>query len=168
MRTNPLVATLAAASILLTAACTKQTVIVPQPASSSLAPALVVEQFLRAANAAAANDSNGVLTMGRLLGNRNGPVADQWPRTEVQQRMFLAASILKHDGARITGEQLVPGRLNDAKQFNVELTIGARKVTVPFVMVLSKAEQWLIECIELEHLTNTDGTASIRCVNAAR
>ncbi len=149
---------------ILVAACAQR--IDVQPAGS-VGPALVVEQFLRAANAAAANDSSGVQVMGRLLGNKEGPVSQQWPPQEVHQRMYLTASILKHDDAKIIGEQLVPGRISEAKQLNVELTMGPRKVTVPFILVLAKGDKWLVECIELEQITNP-GSGSTRCTNAAK
>jgi hypothetical protein len=161
MKTHRLL-TVAAGALLLAAGCAKRVEVVQQPAGS-VAPAIVVEQFLRAANAAAANDSNGVVVMGRLLGNKNGPVSEQWPRDEVNQRMFLTANLLKHDNAQITGEQLVPGRLNEAKLFNVELTIAKRKTTVPFIMVLGKGDRWLVECIELERLTNPNAGNVRRC-----
>ena len=152
MRTFALLRVLAAGVLLV--ACTQRVEVQPVSAPvSSVTPALVVEQFLRAANAAAANDSAGVQVMGRLLGNKDGPVSEQWPPQEVHQRMFLTANILKHDDSKIIGEQLVPGRPNDAKQLNVELTMGQRKVIVPFFMVLAKGERWLVERIDLEAIT---------------
>jgi hypothetical protein len=150
-----LTGTLVAGFILSSAACV-QKVVVPAPpaaANSALGPALVIEQFLGAANAAAASDSTGLVTMGKLLGNKAGPVNEQWPRQEVQQRMYLTASILKHDDYKITGEQIVPGRLNEARQINVEMTMGTRKVTVPFTMVRSRGDAWLVEKIDLENVT---------------
>jgi hypothetical protein len=123
------------------------------PSGSAVAPGLVLERFLRAANAAAANDSMGIVAMGRLLGNKQGPVSEQWPRQEVQQRMFLTASILRHDDYKILGEQIVPGRLHEARQINVEMVMGQRRVTVPFTLVRTSADNWLVESVALENVT---------------
>jgi hypothetical protein len=113
----------------------------------------MLEQFLRASNAAASNDTSGVLAMGRLFGTKDGPINDVEGRQLVEQRMFLIASVLKHDDFRILSEQLVPGRLSDARQITVEMTMGPRKVTVPFTMVRTHRDKWLIEVIELEKIT---------------
>ena len=143
---------LTAACILLAAACTQQVQMLPV---TSVGPALVVEQFLRAANSAARNDTSGVAAMGRLWGTKDGLATDQMPAQEVQQRMLLTASILRHEDSKIVGEQLVPGRINEAKQLNVELTQGPRKVIVPFFMVLSKGDRWLVERVDLEAITKS-------------
>ena len=143
-----------AAGLLIGAGCTQKVVIQPATSTSSVAPGLVVERFLRSANTAAANDTAGIIEMGRLMGTRKGPVIDQWPRDEVQQRMFLTAAILKHDDYKVLGEQLVPGRMNEARQINVELTMGPRKVTVPFTMVRAQRDSWLVEEIALANITS--------------
>ncbi|MGH7469136.1 MAG: hypothetical protein ACRENP_14360 [Longimicrobiales bacterium] len=144
---------LAAGLLFSSGACVQKVEVRPMSSGSAVAPGLVLEQFLRAANAAAANDTAGIVVMGRLLGNKEGPVSQQWPRQEVQQRMFLTASILKHDDYKILGEQIVPGRLHEARQINVEMAMGPRRVTVPFTMVRSKADNWLIESVALENVT---------------
>ncbi len=154
MRVLLLTGTLAAGLLVASAGCVQKVETRPiTSAGSAVAPALVLEQFLRAANAAASNDSTGVIVMGRLLGNKNGPVSEQWPREEVQQRMFLTATILKYDDYKIMGEQIVPGRLNEARQINVEITMGQRKVTVPFTMVRAPHDTWLVENIALANIT---------------
>ncbi|MGH7461074.1 MAG: hypothetical protein ACREMA_08605, partial [Longimicrobiales bacterium] len=58
-----------------------------------------------------------------------------------------------HDDYRILGEQIVPGRLSEARQINVEFAVGTRKVTVPFTMVRFKADSWLVENIDVERIT---------------
>jgi hypothetical protein len=147
---NMQVRLLAAGSVLIATACSQRVEVLPV---TSVGPALVVEQFLRAANSAAANDTSGVSAMGRLWGTKDGLATEQMPLQEMQQRMLLTASILRHDDSKIVGEQLVPGRISEAKQLNVELTQGPRKVVVPFFMVLSKGDRWLVERIDLEVIT---------------
>src|SRR3990172_649691 len=71
---------------------------------SALAPAMVVERFLRAAN------TNDLDTMGRLFGTRAGPVAERDSRKELDDRMFVLASVLRHTDYQILNEQIVPGR----------------------------------------------------------
>ena len=70
------------------------------PALGGLAPALVVERFLQAAN------RSDLATMARLFGTRDGPVAERDPRAEVEQRMYALASILRHDDYALEGERL--------------------------------------------------------------
>jgi hypothetical protein len=139
----------------MVSACVQKVESRPQPAvsGSAVAPGLVLEQFLRAVNAAAANDTSGVTVMGRLFGTTEGSVNRVDEPRNVEQRMFLIASILRHDDYKILGEQIVPGRLNEARQINVEMAIGERKVTVPFTMVRTRADNWLVESVGVETLT---------------
>ena len=58
----------------------------------ALAPPMVIERFLRAAN------QNDLDTMSRLFGTEQGPVAEQWPKKEQDDRLFLIASMLRHTG----------------------------------------------------------------------
>ena len=109
-------------------------------------PTLVLEQFLAAANA------QDLVKMGTMFGTADqGSVSGQWPKDEVEKRMFIFANVLRHDDYKIEGETLVPGRLNEAKQLNVSLTQGPKKVTVPFTLVRRK-DSWLVEIIDVEKL----------------
>ena len=117
------------------------------PALGGLAPALVVERFLQAAN------RSDLATMARLFGTRDGPVAERDPRAEVEQRMYALASILRHDDYALQGERLVPGRTGEAVQIVVRMRIGSRQVPVPFTVVRTERRGWLVEQIDIEAIT---------------
>jgi hypothetical protein len=115
---------------------------------SALAPAMVVERFLRAAN------SNDIDTMGRLFGTRAGPIAERDSRKDLDDRMIVIASVLRHTDYQIQGEQIVPGRRDEATQLVVRLVNGERRYELPFTLVQSGRWGWLIENIPLELITN--------------
>ncbi|HSJ14912.1 MAG TPA: hypothetical protein VK939_10885 [Longimicrobiales bacterium] len=136
---------LATALLLLPlSACATKTLV---PVEGGLAPAMVIERFLRAAN------SNDLDTMGNLFGTRDGPIVNQGTRQQVDDRMFVLASLLRHSDYRIESEHIVPGRRDVATQFNVGLTINNERVVVPFTLVQSKRGPWLIEQIAVERIT---------------
>ena len=128
-------------------ACTRRVDVTP---SSMVGPTLILEQFLTAANA------QDLTKMGTLFGTADkGSVTGQWPKDEVEKRMFIFANVLKHDDYTIEGEQLVPGRLNEAKQLNVALRQGQRRVTVPFTLVRTKNDAWLVEQFDMQKITGS-------------
>jgi hypothetical protein len=117
----------------------------PQPV---VAPTMTIERFMRAVNQ---NDLN---TMARLFGTRDGPINRAWPAKEVDERMRLLATVLRHNDYAIGQEDIVPGRRSEATQFTVNVTVGQRVVPVPFVLVRSaQAPEWLIENIAIDRLT---------------
>jgi hypothetical protein len=118
-----------------------------QPVVSVVAPTLVVERFLKAVNA------NDIQTMAHLFGTRDGSILNREKADQVQQRMFILASLLHHDDYRIEGNEIVPGHLNDAIQVNVRMWFGERQVVLPFTMVLTKKHEWLVEKIGVDRLT---------------
>lgn len=117
-------------------------------AVAGLAPTMTIERFLRAAN------QNDLDTMASLFGTRDGPITRTWSRREVDDRMFLFASLLRHTDYTITNEQIVPGRRDEATLFNVQLVLQQGTVEVPFTMVISRNNQWLIEEIGIERITH--------------
>jgi hypothetical protein len=117
--------------------------------AAGMAPVLVVEQFLRAAN------SNDFDTMARLWGTRDGNMLRRWPREEIDRRMMATASLLRHQDYGIEGEQIVPGRREEAVQLIVRLRINQRDVQVPFTMVLTRSGDWLVEEIGLDRIRQT-------------
>lgn len=135
----------AATLALLAAACTTSSV-VPGPAQA-VAPTLIVEQFLRAVNA------GDLDTMARLFGTREGSIAERDSPQQVDNRMFAIASVLRHEDYRIEGEQIVPGRREEATQLLVRLTFPDRDVVVPFTMVITDDRTWMIEQIAIERVT---------------
>jgi ABC-type transporter MlaC component len=134
-----------------TAACATKRVVerpVGPPANAEVAASLVVDQFLRAAN------SNDLDTMARLFGNRDGPVANDENRQELDRRLFAIASVLHHDSYSIKGSQIVPGRRNEATQINVLMKFGTQEIEVPWLLVYSKNGNWLVESIDIEKITS--------------
>lgn len=141
------------AAVALSACVTKQVGPAQSAPTGSVAPTLALEQFLTAANAAASNDPNGIRAMGRLFGTKDAPIVEIDGQSIVERRMYALALLLKHQSYEVQGEQVVPGRLSEAKRFLVELTLPDRKVVVPFTMVLSKGNRWLVESFDAEKIT---------------
>jgi hypothetical protein len=133
------------ALLLVISACTQRVETIP---TGTVGPTLVVEQFLSAANA------KDLTRMSTLFGTKNGPVSKSWEKQELEQRMFIFANVLKHEDYKIEGEQIVPGRLNEATQLNVSLMNKDQKVTVPFVLVRTKDQKWLIEEFDMRKILN--------------
>jgi hypothetical protein len=117
--------------------------------AANLGPPLVVEQFMRALN----SEPKDLVTMGRLFGTKEGPIAERDARTQVEQRMFAIGQVLQHDDYEITREAQVPGRTTEATQLIVRVKKGERSANVPFTLVRYK-EGWLIEQIGIDVITN--------------
>jgi hypothetical protein len=114
---------------------------------ASLAPAMTIERFLSAAN------QNDLDTMASLFGTRSGPVSRTWSRKEVDERMLLLANVLRHTDYSIMGEQIVAGRRDEATQLNVRMVINGATHQVPFIMVRTDNQNWLIENIGIDQVT---------------
>lgn len=132
-------------ALVMVAGCVKKEV--QTMPNLGVGPSLVIEQFMRAVNA---KDLDG---MANLFGTKKGPVAKQWPKQEVEKRMFILAQELKHNDFNVTGEQMVPGRSDVATRVMVQIVIEDQKVNVPFTLVRYGKQGWLIEDIKLEALT---------------
>jgi hypothetical protein len=109
---------------------------------------MTIERFLRAAN------QNDLDTMAALFGTKEGSVARSWSRKEIDDRMFLLASLLRHSDYSISAEQIVPGRRDVATQYTVSLVLQQGPVQVPFTMVRFGDNQWIIEQIGIERITH--------------
>jgi hypothetical protein len=117
-----------------------------------IAPTMTIERFLRAAN------QNDLDTMASLFGTRDGAIAVTWPRQEIDSRMFLLASVLRHSDYTIGAEQIVPGRREEATRYQVRLTVSGERVDVPFTLVrTARSREWLIEDIDIERVTRGPG-----------
>lgn len=114
---------------------------------SSLGPALTIERFLSATN------QNDLDTMAALFGTRDGPVTRTWSRKEIDDRMVLFVSVLRHTDYTIASEQIVPGRRDEATQLNVRMVIGGDTIEVPFTLVRTNNQNWLIEEIRIDQVT---------------
>jgi hypothetical protein len=132
-------------AVVLLAACGGSA---PRAPDTGLAPTMIIERFLRAAN------QNDLDTMGALFGTRDGPISRAWSRREVDERMFLMASLLRHTDYTIGGEQIVPGRREEATQYTVQLVLAQGRVGVPFTLVRTRRNDWLIEQVGIERITH--------------
>lgn len=136
-------------AVLALSACASTPAPAPGGAASAPAPQMTIERFLRAAN------QNDLDTMAALFGTRDGSIARQWTRREVDDRMFLLASLLRHTDYQIEAEHIVPGRRQEATQFSVRMRVAQGAVVVPFTLVLTqRSPQWLIEEIGIERITH--------------
>jgi hypothetical protein len=138
-------ASLLAVLVLLAACAGARPAAAPQDA---VAPTMTIERFLRAVN------QNDLDTMANLFGTRDGPIGRRDSRRQVDQHMFLLASVLRHSDYAIGAEQVVPGRREEATMFTVRMVVNNRNVQVPFTLVRDRrSPQWLIEIIGLEQVT---------------
>jgi hypothetical protein len=115
---------------------------------SAIAPTMTIERFLRAAN------QSDLDTMASLFGTRDGSIAATWPRQEIDARMFLLASVLRHSDYTIGAEQIVPGRREEATRYVVRMIVSGDPADVPFTLVrTTRGQAWLIEDIDIERIT---------------
>lgn len=136
---------------------------------AAVAPMLSVERFLQAANA------RDLDAMARLFGTADGPaaetggavgcafrkmgswigLADPCPTSQdVELRMDAIAQILEHQDYRVASESRVAGRRNPTRRVGVDLVIRGDTVSdVPFVVVQTGGDRWMIEQIGLERIT---------------
>ena len=119
----------------------------------SVAGVLVIEQFLRAANA------SELERMAELHGSMAGPISTLYPPADVQRRMQLMATILRHQDYQVLDVEPVPARRGEAWIASVEMTLQQRTVNVPFTLVWT-GNSWLIECVEVVRITGEGGGTS--------
>jgi hypothetical protein len=114
---------------------------------------MTIERFLRATN------QSDLDTMASLFGNREGSVNRVWSQKEIDERMLIFASVLRHTDYSITSEQVVAGRREEATQLNVQMVINGDTLDVPFTMVRTGSQNWLIENIGIDVVTRGTGDA---------
>ena len=112
------------------------------------APQLVVERFLQAAN------TNDLVTMTQLFGTPDKGIVELDGESMAQRRMYVLASLLRHDDFVIQAQRVVPGRMEGATEVLVLLTQGDRQVIVPHLVVKRSGGGWVIERIDVERLTS--------------
>jgi hypothetical protein len=117
------------------------------PAAQDPGPSLVVERFLQAANA------NDLETMTALFGTRDQTIVELDSKQKAERRMYVLATLLRHDDYTIRGQRAVPGRIRDATELLVELQQGEDRVMVPHLVVRRDNGGWIIERIDVEPLT---------------
>lgn len=91
--------------------------------------------------------------MSSLFGSTEGAALRRLGRTEVEQRMFVLASLLEHDGYALRPSGLTEGP--DAMRYLVDMS-GTRNgdVTVPFI-VGSHGGRWYVQQVVTQPLTGT-------------
>ena len=141
----------------------------PSGGMAAVAPMLSVERFLQAAN------DRDLDAMARLFGTADGPIIEtgstfgcafkkmgSWIglgdrcRTllEVEVQMDLIAQVLQHEDYTIQSERTVAGRVNQTSRIGVDLLInGETRTDVPFFVVRTGQNRWLVEEIGLERVT---------------
>lgn len=120
----------------------------PEEGAGAPAPAAAVERFLRLAR------DKAYVQLGWIFGTPQGPVIQQWPRPEVEKRMYAIASVLEHDSHVVGAGSPVPGRIGNAVRFNVRLTRAGGSYDVPFIAVRGPGERWFVEQVAVESITN--------------
>ena len=138
---------IAAALFLLTAAACASGGGASATSASGLAPSMVIERFLRAAN------SNDLDTMASLFGDREGPWSTTVSKKDADDRLYTIATILRHTDYKVQAEQIVPGRRDEAIRLPVELVVKDKRHLLPITLVRYR-DGWLIEHIPLEIVTN--------------
>ena len=111
-------------------------------------PQLVVERFLQAANV------NDLRTMTDLFGTPDKTIVQLEGESMAQRRMYVLASLLRHDDFAIQGQRVVPGRMETATEVLVMIKQRSRQVVVPHLVVQRKGGGWVIEKIDVERLTS--------------
>lgn len=150
--------------VALSSACTT---VVQQGPGAGVVAQLSLERFLQAANA------RDLAAMGRLFGTADGPIMETGStfgcffkkigslfggsscveKRDVEIRLAAIADIMKYDDYRVSREESVAGRMNDASRIWVDFTVsGTRVADVPFVVVRGPGGQWLVEEIDLQRL----------------
>lgn len=137
----------AALLLLATAACAGN----PRPAGGTggASATLAVERFLQLV------DDESYVEMGWVFGTESGPVIEQWPRPEVEQRMYAIARVLAHDSYVLGPSQAVPGRIDRAERFMVTLQARGSVYEVPFIAVRGPRGRWYVERVDLQAVTGS-------------
>ncbi|MFP4622785.1 MAG: hypothetical protein ACLFRX_01270 [Gemmatimonadota bacterium] len=118
-----------------------------QDVPGSPGPGLAVERFLQAAN------TNDLVTMMQLFGTAERTIDQLDGRSQAERRMYVLASLQRHDDYSILGQRPVPGRLNEAVEVQVRLHRRDDSVVVPYTVVRRESGGWIIEKVDVEPLT---------------
>lgn len=138
-------------SLLLLAACKKNTVEAPAPARPApTAGASAARPALDAFLAAVRNQDLQAMSM--VWGDKNGSVRDGkvMSREDMEQRELVLMRCFKHDSFRVLGEAPAPDR---ERVLQVELTRGTKKHVTDFYAVKGP-ERWYIRSANMEPVKN--------------
>lgn len=120
-----------------------------EDAYGALSAESAVGQFLDAAK------RNDYGLMARLFGTTDGPAIERMGRVEVEQRMFVLASILRHQSYSLRPMGVAEA---EGKRRVIAEMVGTRNgdATVPFVAA-SNQGRWFVEQIMTDDLTSGGG-----------
>lgn len=120
-----------------------------EDAYGALSPESAVGQFLDAAK------RNDYGLMARLFGTTQGPAIERMGRVEVEQRMFVLASILRHQSYSLRPMGVAAA---EGKRRVIAEMVGTRNgdATVPFVAALNRG-RWFVEQVMTDDLTSGGG-----------
>lgn len=120
-----------------------------EDAYGALSAESAVSQFLDAAK------RNDYGLMARLFGTTDGPAVERIGRVEVEQRMYVLASILQHDSYSLRPMGIAAA---EGKRRVIAEMVGTRNgdATVPFVAA-SNDGRWFVEQIVTDDLTTGGG-----------
>lgn len=120
------------------------------PAGGPGAPAstVAVERFLQLAA------DRDYIQMGWVFGTEDGPIMREYPQSEVEQRMYAIATVLRHDSFVVGPGAPVPGRMGTAERFTVRIQDGANQYDVPFIAVRGSGGRWYVEQVDLQAVTS--------------
>jgi hypothetical protein len=141
VRRIPLVLMLAAATLLM--ACAPR-LAPPGGVAGAPVPEAAVERFLQLAGS---RDYSG---MGWYFGTSAGPIIQRDAIGAVEQRMYGLASLLTHDSFVVGNGTPVPGRQNEARNFQVEMRSGNQSMQVPFTTVRGPRDRWYVEQVAVD------------------
>lgn len=116
-----------------------------EDAYGALSAESAVGQFLDAAK------RNDYALMARLFGTTEGPAVERIGRVEVEQRMFVLASILRHQSYSLRRMSIAQ---EEGKQRIIAEMVGTRNgdATVPFVAASNRG-RWFVEQIMTDDLS---------------
>lgn len=116
-----------------------------EAAYGALSPESAVSQFLDAVR------RNDYALMGRLFGTVDGPAEEDMGRVQVEQRMFVLASLLRHSSFEIRPTQMAEAE--NKTRLIVDM-VGTRNgdVSVPFV-ASTDGGRWFVERILTDALS---------------
>lgn len=117
-------------------------------AYGAMTPEMAVEMFLQAAN------SNEYREMANLFGTNSGPAEREHGRAEVEQRMFVLASILQHASVELRRLNLTE-EPDQVRVFADMTGTRAGAVTVPIITAAHQG-RWFVEQIEVGPITGAD------------
>lgn len=115
-----------------------------EAAYGALSAESAVSQFLDAAR------RNDYKLMARLFGTRQGPARDQIGQVQVEQRMFVLASLLRHESYSLRPMAVAEA---EGKQRIIADMVGTRNgsVSVPVIAAESRG-RWFVEQIITDNL----------------